>query len=521
MGCDVCYTNHAEADQDDMDNLLTLLAAAGCNYFMGVPGADDVMLNYQSTSFHDSHYLRQVLGLRPAPEFEEWLQTMQIADREQPAAADQPAASFDWQGGNVKTDSPVTPDAWHQLREATPARIALGRAGGSLPTREWLQFKAAHAAARDAVHNAFDAEGLAAEIAALGVETVVVDSAAPDRFAYLQRPDLGRRLKPASEELLKSLRRADAAPELAIIVSDGLSALAAHRQTTAVLAALLPLLSADNWRLSPIVIARFGRVALEDQIGQLLGAQIALMLIGERPGLGSPDSLGAYLVFDPPRGQHRRQPQLRVEHSPRRPAARRCGRDAPLPAHGSAPTANQRHAAEGRAGVTRAVAVSAHERRVVGRLPTTSHRDARQGNSSECSARRLRHSQQRRERSRAVRRFERRLEHHKVGVIVLEIAVEVAQRKRLHAVQARHIGVLPAAKLHPVGHVDHGIEIEIARQEQRERDVVGVAVVLAVGARVAVSSMLMERVSAGRSPNCSRKSRLVTLPRSAAVTGAN
>jgi ethanolamine ammonia-lyase large subunit len=78
MGCDVCYTNHAEADQDDMDNLLTLLAVAGCNYFMGVPGADDVMLNYQSTSFHDSHYLRQLLGLRPAPEFEQWLQDVQV-----------------------------------------------------------------------------------------------------------------------------------------------------------------------------------------------------------------------------------------------------------------------------------------------------------------------------------------------------------------------------------------------------------------------------------------------------------
>lgn len=79
MGCDVCYTNHAEADQDDMDNLLTLLAAAGCNYFMGVPGADDIMLNYQSTSFHDSHYVRQLFGLRPAPEFEEWLVKMRIA----------------------------------------------------------------------------------------------------------------------------------------------------------------------------------------------------------------------------------------------------------------------------------------------------------------------------------------------------------------------------------------------------------------------------------------------------------
>jgi ethanolamine ammonia-lyase large subunit len=80
MGCDVCYTNHAEADQDDMDNLLTLLAAAGCNFVMGVPGADDIMLNYQSTSFHDALYVRQLLGLRPAPEFEAWLLKMGIFD---------------------------------------------------------------------------------------------------------------------------------------------------------------------------------------------------------------------------------------------------------------------------------------------------------------------------------------------------------------------------------------------------------------------------------------------------------
>lgn len=80
MGCDVCYTNHAEADQDDMDNLLTLLGVAGCNYIMGVPGADDIMLGYQSTSFHDAHYLRQVLGKQPAPEFEAWLATHDITD---------------------------------------------------------------------------------------------------------------------------------------------------------------------------------------------------------------------------------------------------------------------------------------------------------------------------------------------------------------------------------------------------------------------------------------------------------
>jgi ethanolamine ammonia-lyase large subunit len=80
MGCDVCYTNHAEADQDDMDALLTVLGVAGCTYIMGVPGADDVMLGYQSTSFHDALYLREALGLRPAPEFEAWLQAMGVMD---------------------------------------------------------------------------------------------------------------------------------------------------------------------------------------------------------------------------------------------------------------------------------------------------------------------------------------------------------------------------------------------------------------------------------------------------------
>lgn len=103
MGCDICYTNHAQADQDDMDNLLTLLGAAGINFIMGIPGADDVMLNYQSTSFHDQLYVREVLGLRRAPEFEEWLETMEITDAHgalRAASARVPllAGANDWMG---------------------------------------------------------------------------------------------------------------------------------------------------------------------------------------------------------------------------------------------------------------------------------------------------------------------------------------------------------------------------------------------------------------------------------------
>ncbi len=214
--------------------------------------------------------------------------------------------------------NPVTADRWNRLRDATSARIALGRAGGSLPTREWLNFKSAHAAARDAVHNPFDAEQLAAQIAKLGVEVVIVESAAPDRLTFLQRPDLGRRLTEASRFKLQELSRScsplapreeilhaereDYTVDLAIIVSDGLSALAVERQAPTLLATLLPKLAADAWRLAPIVIARFGRVALQDEVGSMLGAQLAVMLIGERPGLGSPDSLGAYLVFAPRAG---------------------------------------------------------------------------------------------------------------------------------------------------------------------------------------------------------------------------
>jgi ethanolamine ammonia-lyase small subunit len=198
--------------------------------------------------------------------------------------------------------TPVTLDPWSPLRAGTSARIALGRAGGSLPTHEWLDFKSAHAAARDAVHNVFNADQLAGEIAKLGEQTLVVGSAAPDRATFLQRPDLGRRLDAPSQQILEAFVPPPDRPDLAIVVSDGLSALAVHTQAVPLLAELLPKLRNAGWRLAPIVVARFGRVALQDQVGSLLGAQLSLMLLGERPGLGSPDSLGAYLVYDPKLG---------------------------------------------------------------------------------------------------------------------------------------------------------------------------------------------------------------------------
>jgi ethanolamine ammonia-lyase small subunit len=197
--------------------------------------------------------------------------------------------------GNIAT---TTADQWTALRGATSARIALGRAGGSLPTRAWLDFKSAHAAARDAVHCVFDAEQLAAELGTVAAQVVLVDSAAQDRRSFLLRPDLGRQLDERSRYALQQTP-AETTHDLAVVISDGLSALAVHRHARPLLEALLPKLTGDGWHIAPIVVARFGRVALEDEVGQLLGAQLALILIGERPGLGSPDSLGAYLVYGP------------------------------------------------------------------------------------------------------------------------------------------------------------------------------------------------------------------------------
>jgi ethanolamine ammonia-lyase small subunit len=192
---------------------------------------------------------------------------------------------------------PITFDPWQALKRVTPARIALGRAGGSLPTAEILRFALAHAQARDAVHAPLDAEALQRDIAGLGFAALVATSAAPSRIVYLRRPDLGRRLSAVSRQLL-----ADAAGEpahLALVVADGLSATAIDNQAIAFLRAFAPFIEQHSWRVAPIVIAHQARVALGDEVGELLKAQLVVVLVGERPGLSSPDSLGIYVTYDP------------------------------------------------------------------------------------------------------------------------------------------------------------------------------------------------------------------------------
>lgn len=198
------------------------------------------------------------------------------------------------------SDRPVIPDPWSALRRHTAARIALGRAGGSLPTAEWLAFSMAHAEARDAVHSELDLDRLERDLAPVGLPCVRANSDAADRAAYLQRPDLGRRLDEKSRSALAGLNALPA--DVALIVADGLSALAAQRQAPEVLREWMPMLREARFSLAPLVLVRHGRVAIQDEIGALLRASAAVILIGERPGLGSPDGLGAYLVFGPAPG---------------------------------------------------------------------------------------------------------------------------------------------------------------------------------------------------------------------------
>jgi ethanolamine ammonia-lyase small subunit len=188
-----------------------------------------------------------------------------------------------------------------RLRTLTPARVGLGRTGVSLETHELLDFQRAHAQARDAVHSRLDAAALAAELErATRLDVLRLRSACGDRAAYLQRPDLGRRLDDASRERLAA-RSDGGGCELAVMIADGLSALAVERHALPLLVELLPQLS--GWSLGPIVVVEQGRVAIGDEIGLALKAQITVVLIGERPGLSSPDSLGAYITWEPRAGR--------------------------------------------------------------------------------------------------------------------------------------------------------------------------------------------------------------------------
>jgi ethanolamine ammonia-lyase small subunit len=189
------------------------------------------------------------------------------------------------------------------LRGFTMARVGLGRAGDALPTGVLLELRRARAVAGDAVHETLNVAGLGADCEERGWPWVAVRSGARDRAQYLRRPDLGRMLDEESRTVLSAVPRLPGPFDLCIIVADGLSALAIHRHALAVLDGLMPKLGEAGWTMAPPVLVEQGRVAIGDSIATLLGARLSLVLIGERPGLSSPDSLGAYLTWSPAPGK--------------------------------------------------------------------------------------------------------------------------------------------------------------------------------------------------------------------------
>jgi ethanolamine ammonia-lyase small subunit len=183
------------------------------------------------------------------------------------------------------------------LRRHTPARVGLDRAGQTLATNEQLRFRLDHALARDAVHARLDVARLMEEIAMLGLQSIALRSAVEagsgERQTYLRRPDLGRRLAAASVDALRELATQ---PDVAFVIADGLSALAVERHAIALLEAVLPRMTGV---IAPVCVVSQGRVAIGDEIGALLGARVAIVLIGERPGLSAADSLGVYITWEP------------------------------------------------------------------------------------------------------------------------------------------------------------------------------------------------------------------------------
>ena len=234
----------------------------------------------------------------------------------------QPQADLqNWQDKSDNGWQGVVDNPWRRLRQFTAARIGLGRSGVSLPTRELLAFQLAHAQARDAVHTPLDFDQLSQQLEALADDYPLLNQRPPlrlhseavDRPTYLQRPDLGRSLDQASRVLLKQEQAAtgnsatdttESAFDLAIVIADGLSATAIASNAAAFIGQLCQQIQASqhDWSLAPITLVEQGRVAIGDDVGELLNARMVLMLIGERPGLSSPDSLGLYLTFAPQTG---------------------------------------------------------------------------------------------------------------------------------------------------------------------------------------------------------------------------
>ncbi len=289
-GADACYTNHARADQNDCENIATLLASAGCNFFMAVPMGDDVMLSYQSTSYHDASALRAVLKMRPAPEFEAWCEQRGILEE----------GRLTSRAGDARLLMNSSGENFDAMRRATPARLGTGRAGPRYTTSAMLSLRADHARAVDAVMTEIPRDW------ARRNGLIEVHSEAVTREDYLRYPERGRRIAAADIARIKNLsapkkrtaRGKSAIPSVLICVGDGLSSAAVEKNAIALLKALERALKSRCNLLKPIFI-RNARVRIEDHLGDVLHPDVVCMIVGERPGLATAESLSAYVIYRP------------------------------------------------------------------------------------------------------------------------------------------------------------------------------------------------------------------------------
>jgi ethanolamine ammonia-lyase small subunit len=294
-GADACYTNHARADQNDCENLAVLMASAGCNYFMAVPMGDDVMLSYQSTSYHDASALRTALKMRPAPEFEAWCEQRGILHE----------GRLTPRAGNARllmnsSKTSARSEDFDAMRAATPARLDLGRAGPRYTTPAMLALRADHARAVDAVMTTIPRDW------ARRNGLIEMHSEALTREDYLRYPERGRRIAAADLARVKHLatpksrttRGKAAKPTVLICVGDGLSSAAIEKNALPLLKALDRALKSRFNLMKPIFI-RNARVRIEDHIGEILRPEVICMIVGERPGLATAESLSAYVIYRP------------------------------------------------------------------------------------------------------------------------------------------------------------------------------------------------------------------------------
>lgn len=282
MGCDVCYTNHMPTDQNDIESLAVILASAGCHYIIGVPGGDDIMLMYQSTGYQDIASIREILGKRPIPEFEAWLEKRGI-----------------WKDGHLGEnagDSGVFGEDLNMLKQMTPARIGIGRAGARYQTVPYLNFLADQAAASDAVF----AEVTEETLGALGkFGCFEVKSLCSDKIEMLTRPDWGRKL---SEKSLREIAaNCEKEVDVQIYFGDGLCAPSIQANAEDLFLTLKAGLEEESLTVGTPFFVRYCRVNTTRQIGELLKPKVVCLLIGERPGLLTSESMSAYISYNPSR----------------------------------------------------------------------------------------------------------------------------------------------------------------------------------------------------------------------------